>query len=189
MLTYRDPLPHTPHRVLLLGVTGVGKSTLGKNLSELWGLPYTNLDEIHWGPGWTERPGFRDEATALAATDQWITEWQYWSKGFKNTLGDRADTFIWLNFPRPIAWQRLFRRTLQRWRTREEAYEGCLEPPIWKVLTDENHILRWEAKTHSTWREREPSLSEEFPHGTFIELRSPRQVRHWLSGPALEQRR
>lgn len=65
------------------------------------GSPYTNLDEIHWGPGWTERPGFRDEATALAATDQWITEWQYWSKGFKNTLGDRADTFIWLNFPDP----------------------------------------------------------------------------------------
>lgn len=180
---------HAPHRVLILGVTGVGKSTLARRLSEVWSLPYTNLDELHWGPGWTPRPEFRDEAEALAASDQWITEWQYWGKGLKHVLGDRADTFVWLNFPRPLAWQRLFRRTVRRWLTREEAFPGCMEPPPWKVLTDEGHILRWEAKTHDSWRRRVPALENEFPHATLLELRSPREVRDWLSSQASQPNR
>lgn len=184
MLSFRDPCPHVPQRVLIMGVTGVGKSTLGERLGDLWELPYTNLDALHWGPGWTERPKFRDEVQAFAASDHWITEWQYWSKGFKHVLADRADTFIWLNFPRPVAWQRLFRRTIRRWATQQEAFEGCTERPPWTAFTDENHILRWEAKTHSKWRERMPSVVEEFPDGTFIELRSPHQVKHWLARSA-----
>lgn len=185
MLTFRDPLPHRPQRVLIVGVTGVGKSTLGAQLGQLWGLPYTNLDALHWGPEWTERQQFRDETTQLAACEQWITEWQYWGKGFKHVLGDRADTFVWLNFPRPIAWQRLMRRTLKRGITREPPYNGCVEPYLWKIFTEKDHILRWEAKTHNKWRQRMPSLVKEFPQGTFIELRTPWQVNHWLAGPAV----
>lgn len=129
----------------------MGKTTLGRRLTEVWGLPYTNLDELHWG------------------------------KGLKHVLGDRADTFVWLNFPRPLAWQRLFRRTVRRWLTREEAYADCLEPPLWKVLTEKGHILRWEAKTHDSWRQRAPALEREFPRAALVELRSPRQVRRWVA--------
>ncbi|GFZ97927.1 AAA family ATPase [Nesterenkonia alkaliphila] len=188
MLSFSDPLPHTPQRVLIAGVTGVGKSTLGKHLSELWEIPYTNLDVLHWGPGWTERPQFREEAHALAASDHWITEWQYWGKGLKHTLGNRAETIIWLNFPRPLAWQRLFRRTVRRWATQHQAFAGCTERPPWTAFTDENHILRWEAKTHSKWRERMPALVQELSGAAFIELRSPHEVRNWLSGPAQQAR-
>lgn len=184
MLRFDDPLPRAPQRVLIAGVTGVGKSTLGQRLGLLWGLPYTNLDALHWGPAWTPRPEFQAETQALASSQQWVTEWQYWGKGLKHVFGDRADAVIWMNFPRPLALQRLLRRTVKRSITREPLFDGCVEPPLWAVFTDENHILRWERKTHSKWRERMPALVTELPETTFVELRSPRQVRRWLAGPA-----
>ncbi|WP_150460227.1 P-loop NTPase family protein [Nesterenkonia ebinurensis] len=172
-----------PQRVLIAGVTGVGKSTLGKRLSELWDLPYTNLDKLHWGPGWTERPTFREEALTLAASGQWITEWQYGSKGIRQVLAERADTLIWLNLPRRIALPRLYRRTFTRWLSGEEAYQGCRERAPWTAFTDENHIFRWEIKTHGNFRKAMPAQVMRYPHITFIELRTPSEVRRWLAGP------
>ena len=90
LLCADSPLPHTPRQVLVAGVTGVGKSTLSAQLSERWNLPYTGMDVLHWGPCWTPRPDFHAQATALAQSAQWVTEWQYWSKGFKHILGDRG---------------------------------------------------------------------------------------------------
>lgn len=184
MLHALDPLPHTPQRVLVAGVTGVGKSTLCQTVGTGWDLPYSGMDVLHWGPGWTPRPDFHRAATALAQGDRWITEWQYWSKGFKLILGDRADTCIWLNFPRRRALPRLPKRTVTRSFTGREVFEGCVEPPLWHVFADADHILRWESRTHSTWRARMQTLPTEFPHLTIIELRSPREVRQWLAGPA-----
>lgn len=180
-----DPLPHIPRRVLLAGVTGVGKSTLGRRLGKLWGLPYTEMDALHWGPDWSTRETFLQDAREVADQDAWITEWQYWSRGFKHGLGDRADTLIWLNFPRPVALLRLLRRTVRRSLTREQLWAGNAEPPLWAYFTaPETHILRWEHRTHDTWRRRMPDVREEFPQLTIVELRSPREVARWLSGPA-----
>ena len=184
LLCADSPLPHTPRQVLVAGVTGVGKSTLSAQLSERWNLPYTGMDVLHWGPCWTPRPDFHAQATALAQSAQWVTEWQYWSKGFKHILGDRADTCIWLNFPRRRALPRLLKRTVTRSLTGREVFEGCVEPPMWHVFSDPDHILRWEARTYNNWRERMQTLPEEFPHLTIIELRSPSEVRQWLAGPA-----
>ncbi|WP_277245720.1 hypothetical protein [Micrococcus terreus] len=68
--------------------------------------------------------------------------------------------------------------------TGREVFEGCVEPPLWHVFSDPDHILRWEARTHNNWRERMQTMPEEFPHLTIIELRSPSEVRQWLAGPA-----
>lgn len=184
LLRHTDPLPHGPQRIVVAGVTGVGKSTLCGRIAQLWNLPHVGMDELHWGPDWTPRPEFTAEATALAESDRWVTEWQYWSRGFKHGLGDRADTCIWLDFPRWRAWPRLFRRTVSRSVSGREVFEGCVEPPLWRVFTDEDHILRWESRTHNTWRERMQTIPGEFPHLTIVELRSPAEVRRWLAGPA-----
>lgn len=186
MLGYRDPLPHVPHRVLIAGVTGAGKSTLGRRLAQHWSLPYQEMDLLHWGPNWTTRPSFADDVAELAAQDRWITEWQYWSNGNKHLLGDRADTCVWLNLSRPVARWRLVRRTIARNFVGREPFPGCVEPPVWTAFTDPDHILRWEMHTHHKWRERMPHLEREFPNLTIVELASPRQVREWLKSRSRE---
>ena len=51
-------------RVMILGQPGSGKSTLAQKLGACTGLPVFHIDNIHWSPGWVERPS--DEKTASA---------------------------------------------------------------------------------------------------------------------------
>ncbi|WP_420622659.1 hypothetical protein [Candidatus Poriferisodalis sp.] len=61
----------------MAGATGVGKSTLARQVGAHLALPYVEIDALYHGPEWQPRPTFRDDVIALAAEDQWVTEWQY----------------------------------------------------------------------------------------------------------------
>ena len=43
-------------RIVIIGTTGVGKTTLGKNLSAKLNLPFIELDGLKQGPNWVETP-------------------------------------------------------------------------------------------------------------------------------------
>ncbi|MCT9820026.1 AAA family ATPase [Microbacterium sp. W1N] len=181
MLTADDPLPQPLSRVLISGTTGVGKSTLARRLAAAWNLPYTELDSLYHGPDWTPRPQFVDDVRQIAAGDRWVSEWNYLSTDAGALLGGRAQLLVWLDLPRRIAWPRLLRRTVRRSVRREPLWNGNVEPPLRTIFTDDEHILRWEARTHRSWRERMPALQRTYPHLVVVRLRHPREVRRWLA--------
>jgi adenylate kinase family enzyme len=39
-------------RVIVIGNSGSGKSTVGEQLAERMGRPFIELDALHWEPGW-----------------------------------------------------------------------------------------------------------------------------------------
>ncbi len=43
-------------RIVIIGPSGSGKTTLGRWLERELGLPFTDLDDLHWQPGWREAP-------------------------------------------------------------------------------------------------------------------------------------
>jgi hypothetical protein len=47
------PLDHFPGRRIAVVGDG-GKSTLARALSAKTGLPYIEMDALHWNPGWVE---------------------------------------------------------------------------------------------------------------------------------------
>lgn len=182
MLTADDPLPFRPERVLIAGVTGSGKTTLARRIAAQWDLVHHEIDALHHGPNWTPRPEFLDDVRAFAATDRWVTEWQYTSKGTDVIMTPRAQLGIWLNYPWPIVRTRLLRRTFSRSILRTEMYNGNVEKPIWdwfKRDQDET-ILQWQTKTRHKWDERMPQVENEFPHLTVVRLRHPRETERWL---------
>ncbi|WP_193596199.1 AAA family ATPase [Microbacterium sp. YJN-G] len=182
MLTADDPLPHRPERILIAGVTGAGKTTLAVRLAERWDLAHHELDALHHGPGWTPRPQFLDDVRAFAATDRWVTEWQYTSKGTNDVLPGRADLLVWLDYPYPLVRRRLLRRTWRRRILRTKLWNGNVEPTLWQALTvrgDEN-ILDWQRRTRHKWTERMPSIETGFPGLTIVRLRHPRETERWL---------
>ncbi|MHC6176900.1 P-loop NTPase family protein [Glutamicibacter sp. X7] len=187
MQDFRAPLTHQPRRVLICGVTGAGKTTLARELSRRWALPYTEIDALYHGPNWQPREQFLDDVHALAAREQWVTEWQYLNLGAGPALGERADTIIWLDLPRYQARWRLLRRTVLRRLRRERLFNGNVERPLHTFFSDPAHnILRWEMQTHNAWRERFPAVLEQYPQANFIRLGSVRQVAFWLNGPAAQ---
>lgn len=181
MLTEHDPLPARPRRVLVAGTSGSGKSTLARRIAGRALLPYTEIDGLFHGPGWTPRPEFDDEVAALAASERWATEWQYASA--RPVLAARADLVVWLDLPRRVVMRRVVRRTLRRRIRREELWNGNREPALRTVLTDPDHIVRWAWRTHAHHAERITALAEERPELPIVRLRSAGAVARWLQGP------
>lgn len=182
MLSADDPLPLRPQRVLIVGVTGSGKTTLGRRIAQAWNLEHHEIDALHHGPNWTPRPTFLDDVRAFAATDRWVTEWQYTSKGTNAVLPPRADLLVWLDYPWPIVRRRLVLRTIRRRLLRTKLWNGNVEPALWSraAWTGDGDILRWQRDTRHKWDDRMPRIATDFPHLTIMRLRHPRETEQLL---------
>lgn len=182
MLGFDDPLPHRPRRIAVAGVSGVGKTTLATRISEVLGIPHTEIDALFHGPGWTPRSEFLDDVRALIEEDAWVTEWQY--SDARPLLTARADLLVWLDLPfSTVTLPRVVARTLRRRLGREPLWNGNIEPPLHTFFTDPEHIVRWSISTRGNYRERLPVVAAERPELPIVRLRSTREVERWLSGP------
>jgi adenylate kinase family enzyme len=181
MLGATDPLPHRPRRILLAGVTGVGKTTLARRLEGITGSPHTEIDALYHGPNWTYRETFLPEVDELIARPAWITEWQY--RSARPRLAAAADTLIWLDLPSRVALTRLIRRTVRRRVRREVLWNGNVEGPLWRFFTGRDHILRWALRTQRKYRELVPALEAQHPGLAIVRLRTSREIEAWLAGP------
>ena len=180
LLSCKDPLPARPQRVLVAGTSGSGKSTLARRIADRLDAPYQELDALFHGPGWTRLPGFVEKVTAFAAEPTWVSEFQY--VDVRDMLADRADTLVFLDYSRWLVMWRVIRRTVSRRRRREKLWNGNEEAPLWTILTDDEHIIRWAWKTHRTNQEMIRPLGERQDLAVVM-LRSPDEAERWLSGP------
>lgn len=183
MLSADDPLPFRPERVLIAGVTGSGKTSLAGRIAARWGLVHHELDALFHGADWTPRPEFLDDVRAFAATQRWVTEWQYTSKGTNDVLPPRAELLVWLDYPYSVARRRLIRRTWKRRVFRTTLWNGNVEPNLWHALTvrGNENILDWQRRTRYKWSELMPQIEAEHPHLTVVRLRHPREADAWMS--------
>lgn len=182
MLRAADPLPARPRRVVIAGVSGVGKTTLAQRIAEVSGIPHTEIDALFHGPDWTPRPQFLDDVRALVSRDEWVTEWQYGDA--RPLLTARADLLVWLDLPfATVTLPRVVARTVRRRVRRERLWNGNVEPPFHTIFTDPEHIVRWSVSTRGKYRERVPRLR---PDLTVVRLRTPREVERWVSGPLMD---
>ncbi|MDF1601991.1 AAA family ATPase [Nocardioides sp. YIM 152315] len=178
MLTATDPLPHHPRRVAVAGVSGSGKSTLARRVGALLGLPYTELDSLHHGAGWTKRPEFESDVDAVVASEAWVCEWQY--DYARPVIADRADLMVWVDLPFPVTLSRVVRRTVRRRIRREELWNDNREAPLRTFFTDREHIVRWAIATRNLYDERIPAVAAARPELPIVRLRTRREVDRWV---------
>jgi adenylate kinase family enzyme len=115
-------------RILIIGCAGAGKSTLARRLSATLGLPLIGLDRVYWRPGWIELPysEWRAAVEQLAAEPAWIMDGNY--SGTFDLRMPRADTAIWLDYPRAVCLRRVLWRIIKGYgRTRADLPDGCPE--------------------------------------------------------------
>lgn len=179
-MSSEDPLSKKPQRILIAGVSGVGKTTLAARLSQILDVPHTEIDSLFHGPNWVPRDTFLHDVGSLVSQDAWITEWQYSTA--RRMLAEKADLLLWLDLPFLTATlPRVIRRTLKRRLNREELWNGNVEGPLYRFFTDREHIVRWAWSTRNKYRKLIPEVESEFAHLTVVRLRSQREIERWLS--------
>ena len=115
-------------RVLIIGCAGAGKSTLARKLSAALGLPLIGLDRVYWHPGWIESSPaeWREAVSRLVAQPAWVMDGNY-SATFDLRM-PRADTAIWLDYPRAVCLRRVLWRIIKGYgRTRADLPDRCPE--------------------------------------------------------------
>jgi adenylate kinase family enzyme len=168
-------------RVLVLGASGNGKTTVARALAARLGVPHVELDALHHGPNWSEPPAeeFRRVVATALAGDGWIADGDYSSK-----LGDlvleRAETVVWLDQPLALILWRLWRRTSRRIRRGEELWSGNRES--WRTaFWGRESLFAWTIRTFFRKRRTLPERFARHPHLEVVRLRSPRAVERYLS--------
>ena len=140
-------------RVVVVGTSCSGKTTLARRIASACKLPHVELDALHWLPGWTERPlpEFRAAVAQATAGDQWVVDGNY-SKA-RAIYWPRLTDVVWLNLAFPLVFWRALNRTYRRAITRQELFGGNYET-FGRALFDRDSILWWVITSHRR-RQRE----------------------------------
>jgi adenylate kinase family enzyme len=172
-------------RISIVGNSGCGKSTLAARLAERLGVPHLELDAVFHQPGWTELDlaTFQSRVRDFAAQPAWVIDGNYRSR-LDDAVWQRADTVVWLDYPRWIVMSRVLRRTFRRLITRAQLWNGNRES-LRNILSwdPDTSILRWAWTQHHAYREGYGAELSNPAHAalTFVRLRRPRDTERWLA--------
>ncbi|KAJ7922676.1 hypothetical protein B0H13DRAFT_2655553 [Mycena leptocephala] len=149
---------HGNYRVHIVGNSGVGKSTVGKQLAEVLGVPFIPLDTFFWKPGWKQSTNEEMRAKvdlALAnAPNGWVVDGNY-TRRIGTIVEDNATDVIWLDPPLALYLSRLIWRTFLRLlRLRAPCSPGCPEM-VSEVFFSKESIVWWCITQHQPARDRE----------------------------------
>jgi adenylate kinase family enzyme len=174
-------------RLVVVGVTSSGKSTLAETLARRFDLNYIELDALNWEPNWQSAPLeiFRARVEKATEADQWIAAGNY--HVVRDLIWHKAEVVIWLDYPLRTVLCQLTRRTFKRWWTQELLW-GMNREPLWVhfKLWSTDSLYHWLFKTY--WRRKReiPMLlsQPEHQHLKLIRLKHPAETKEWLEGLA-----
>jgi hypothetical protein len=144
------------HVAIIATASGCGKTTFGRALAVRIGVPFVELDAIHWQAGWTELDAaeLRRLVEPLVAGNAWVVDGSYRGK-LGDLVLDAADTVVWLDLPRRVWLPRVGTRTLRRWVHREELWNGNRES-LRGVLSGDDSLFAYALRTAPRRRQRYP---------------------------------
>jgi len=164
-------------RVVVIGISGAGKSTFARALAQGLGASHVELDALHWDPGWAPAAPevFAARVAAATAGPAWVVDGNY--SAVRSLVWGRATHLVWLDYQRLPIMLRVIRRSVQRALSRQELWNGNRED--WRNWWRASHPIRW---AWSQWRGRRASLEATLAEGRHAHLRLWR-LRHPREAP------
>jgi adenylate kinase family enzyme len=140
----------TMRRVVIVGVTGAGKTTFARQLASRLGCPHVEMDALHWLTDWRETPldTFHTQISVALDSSCWVIDGNY--NKVRDIVWTRADTLVWLDYPLALILWRLTRRTLYRVLSQEALWNGNRER-LWEHFSRKSLFL-WALRTHRRYR-------------------------------------
>ncbi|MBT3187642.1 MAG: adenylate kinase [Anaerolineae bacterium] len=175
--------PYT--RIIVVGTTSSGKSTLAETLSNILNLDFVELDALYWHPNWVGTPDdeFISKVDDATSGERWVVAGTY-SRTVPTTWR-RAEVIIWLDYSLPLIFWQLIKRTFRRNITREVMW-GTNTDRFWihfKFWSDES-LVRWLFETYKRRKWQYPYFLDlpEHEHLKLLHFERPKETREWVEG-------
>jgi adenylate kinase family enzyme len=168
-------------RVVVAGISGVGKTTLARRLAGGLGLRHVEVDALFHGPDWQRRPTFEADVDAATRGSDWVAD-SFGYRDVRDLLWERCETFVWMDYPRPLVMGRVLRRSFARATYDRELWNGNREG--FRDWADPEHPVRWAFAQHGPRRaEIEARLTAHHADVVplVVRLGSPLAARRWLA--------
>jgi len=140
-----------------------------------------HLDTLYWRPGWVEpsQQEWREQVRQAVQPEAWVIDGNY--SATMDLRFERADTVIFLDFPRRICLYRELKRSIRnRGRVRSDCAPGCQERVEW-------HFLKW---VWSYPAKRRPAMVQRLDNVRstvrVVQLRNGREMETFLAGLRVE---
>ena len=164
-------------KVLVIGCSGVGKSTFAARVSEKTGLPFTATDPFYWKADWQLASPERVVERVDAVTQQaaWVLDGNFDDQ--RSLVWQRADTVIWLDYPLERVFRQVVKRNLGLWLSQKPTWSG--NRMSWqRAWSGIRHSLR----SFKLKRTEYPEYLAEFSHLHVLRFRHPSEADEWQVG-------
>jgi len=175
-------------RILIIGNSCSGKSTLGGTLASELNIPFVELDALNWEPNWvglndTNPEEFIKRIQKSTAGNSWVVAGSY-SRFSQQVFWPKLETVVWLDLPVfQLSW-RMFKRSWRRWRTKELLWGTNYERfwPQLMVWRKEDSLLWWIVTQYRSKQQKmlEYHTNPKWRHIRFIRLRSSTEINEFL---------
>ena len=171
-------------RIVVVGRTGSGKTTLARQLAAVLQVPHVELDSLYFGPQFSTAPAalLRERTAAAIAGDRWVADGN--KRAVRDLVWPRADTIVWLDYSLGVSIWRLAKRA--RWRTSQvtaEAARTGRRGGVPRQLVAAAIGVLTALRSHTGLRREYTRMfgEPENQHLAVVRLRSPRAARVWLA--------
>lgn len=179
-------------RIVVVGTTSSGKSTLAEQLAKKLNLEFIELDALFWEPNWQgANVGVFRKRVETATSSQrgksedssgWVVAGNY--RIVRDLIWPKAQAVIWLDYPLHIVFWRMLTRTIRRAVAQEELWNGNRET-FWAHLKfwSNDSLFNWLFKTYWRRKRETPDLLNlpEHMHLKLIHFKHPREAEEWLN--------
>jgi adenylate kinase family enzyme len=154
-------------RLVVVGSSGSGKTTMAKALSRALGAPHIELDAINWQPGWRDisiqdpDEFFRRIADA-ASGEAWVMDGNYIKA--RDAHWSRATAFVWMDAERWVVMRQVIWRSFSRAVTKRELWPGSGNRELFRRWLEKEHPIRW---AWDTWAMIRARYAKMFADGVF----------------------
>ena len=172
--------PSQPLRLVVIGVSGCGKTMLAQQLAQNLSLPHVELDALYWEEKWqpASRPVFRGRVQAATAEEAWVVDGNYSQS--RDIVWSRATGLVWLDYGLIPVMCRVIWRTAKRLLSQQELWNGNRESL--RSIFGRSSIVWYAFTSHRRHRKKYLALleGEEFKHIKVYRFNRPQEASRWL---------